>query len=268
MGIPREALFLCSKAGYLAFDGAVPDDPKAWFEETFVKPGIADYVDVVQGVHCMAPAYLKYEIGQSLRNLGVDSIDVYYVHNPETQLSLLTRAAFYKRLREAFAAMEEEVAAGRIVRYGLATWDGFRVPPEDGRFLDLKQVLEAAKDAAGGPNHHFSMVQLPYNLAMTEAYTLPNQDDRPLLEAAAEQGIAVVTSASLMQSQVIGRVPGEMRSLAHAQTDAQMALQFARSAPGVLTSLAGMSSVAHVEENLGIRRLAPVGPASYEKFFG
>ncbi|MEP7357310.1 MAG: aldo/keto reductase, partial [Anaerolineales bacterium] len=50
-------------------------------------------------------------------------------------------------------------------------------------------------------------------------------------------------------------------------SDAQRALQFARSAPGVTAALAGMSRAAHVEENLGLRDLAPMTAAEFAAVF-
>jgi aryl-alcohol dehydrogenase-like predicted oxidoreductase len=265
-GTPRETLVVCTKGGYLAFDGAVPPDPKAWFEATFVKPGVADYTDIIDGVHCMAPRYLAHQVRQSLANLGVERIDVYYLHNPESQLRLLTPQAFRKRLVAAFAQLEGEVAAGRIGAYGVATWSGFRTAEGQGGYLALNDVAAAAREAAGG-EPHFGFVQLPYNLAMTEALTLQNQGGHAFLRAAAELGLGVVTSAALLQGQVLGKIPDSLRATLSAQTDAQAALQFARSAPGVLTALVGMSNPAHVAENLAAADRAPVDAQTYSRFF-
>jgi len=89
-----------------------------------------------------------------------------------------------------------------------------------------------------------------------------------LLAAAAENEIAVVASASLLQSQLVGRLPGALRAkFEHGLTDAQRALQFVRSAPGVTAALVGMSQVAHVDENLGLRSLAPMRTEAWRSVF-
>src|SRR4051812_34655809 len=41
-GVPREGIVLCTKGGYLPFDGARPHDHDAYLEKTFVKSGILD----------------------------------------------------------------------------------------------------------------------------------------------------------------------------------------------------------------------------------
>ena len=38
-------------------------------------------------MHCMSPAYLENQIERSRRNLGMETIDLFYVHNPESQLA-------------------------------------------------------------------------------------------------------------------------------------------------------------------------------------
>src|ERR1041385_6109291 len=83
-GIRREELVICTKGGYIPFDGAPPRNMREYVLETFVKPGIASFEDFVDG-HCMAAAYLQSQLDQSLRNMGVKYVDVYYVHNPESQ---------------------------------------------------------------------------------------------------------------------------------------------------------------------------------------
>jgi aryl-alcohol dehydrogenase-like predicted oxidoreductase len=84
-GFFRNQIVICTKGGYLPFDGTPPRDIRRYVEETFVKPGIAGFEDIVGGSHCMTPSYLTNQLEQSLRNMNLDVIDVYYVHNPESQ---------------------------------------------------------------------------------------------------------------------------------------------------------------------------------------
>ncbi|MGZ6143146.1 MAG: aldo/keto reductase [Myxococcales bacterium] len=244
---PREQVVICTKGGYLPFDGGRPHDFKAYLEETFFKPGILEPGEIVAGCHSLAPRYLDDQIDRSLRNLRLDCIDVYYVHNPETQLGEIPRAEFRKRLRKAFEALEKACADGRIAAYGAATWSGLRLASDEEEFLALGELLEAARDA-GGSRHHFKAVQLPFNIEMDEAATLRNQGDRTLLEKARDEGLAVFASASIL----LGR-------LAQLRADAQRALQFARSTPGITCALVGMKTRSHVEENAALVRVRPEG---------
>jgi aryl-alcohol dehydrogenase-like predicted oxidoreductase len=257
-GFSRDGVVLCSKGGFIAFDGARPHDARAFIAETLVKPGILDPAELVAGCHCMSPRYLDHEIERSRRNLGVECIDVYYLHNPETQLGEVSRAEFLRRLRAAFEALEKACADGRIGCYGTATWNGYRLEPSEEEHLSLDEVLEAARDAAGN-GHHFRALQIPFNLEMDEAATLRNQGDRTLLEAALDAGLMVFASASVLQGRLARQLPQPVRdALNGLRTDAQRALQFARSTPGISCALVGMKTPEHVDENTALLHVPPL----------
>jgi aryl-alcohol dehydrogenase-like predicted oxidoreductase len=268
--IRRDEVVVATKGGFIPFDGTVPRDPRAYFAVTYVETGIIKPGDVAKGAHCMTPRYLHDQIDRSRANLGLETLDVYFVHNPETQLGEVDRAEFLTRLRAAFGALEEAVAAGSIARYGTATWNGYRVDSGDPGYLSLAEVVAAAQDV-GGADHHFQVIQLPYNLGMTEAFTRANQQlkDRvvPVLEAAREFGIAVMASASLHQGQLT-RLPEMMAQyIPGLTTDAQRALQFVRSTPGITTALTGMKTSAHVDENAAIATISPMPWEQFQRLF-
>lgn len=270
-GVRREELVVATKGGYVSFDGGYPANPSAYFTETFVRPGVARPEDLVAGCHCMTPAYLKHQLRRSLENLGLTCVDIYYLHNPEQQLDEVPRAEFTPRMRAAVAALEEEAAAGRLRVYGTATWNGYRVPPGAGGHLSLQELTGLAREVAG-EGHHFRVIQLPLNLAMPEALTHATQaldgEQVPALTAAARLGTYVMASASLLQSRLTRGMPpflGEI--LAGLETDAQRALQFVRSAPGLGTALVGMKQEAHVLENLATARVPPAPLEQFERLF-
>lgn len=233
----REELLICTKGGYIPFDGAPPRNVRDYVNETFVKPGIASFEDFVSGSHCMTPAYLQNQLDQSLQNMGLECVDVYYVHNPESQLGEVSSDEFYSRLKLAFERLEQNRTEGKLAYYGVATWNGFRSAPDSGQHHSLVRMVEIAREL-GGDDHGFRFIQLPFNLAMPEALTLANEtlkgEKIPVLEAAKRLGITVVASASLLQ----GRI------------DPKTAIKFVRSVPEITTALIGMSRVEHVEENL------------------
>lgn len=251
----REEVLVSSKGGFLTFDGDYAADPAAYFQEQYVETGVLSPQDVVGGMHCMTARYLEDQLERSRRNLGLETIDVYYLHNPETQLQAVSRPEFLQRLEAAFKKLEECAAAGKIGCYGAATWDGLRRPREAADYLSLEEMVQTA-ERAGGKDHRFRVVQLPYNLAMPEAYALGNQpvgqERIPLLEAARRLGVTVFASASILQGRVARNLPPELRSLlaGSTETDAQCALQFVRSTPGIGAALVGMKQLEHVEENL------------------
>jgi aryl-alcohol dehydrogenase-like predicted oxidoreductase len=270
-GFARAEIVICTKGGYLPFDSAPPRDVRRYVEETFVKPGIASFTDIVGGSHCMTPAYLENQLQQSLENLQLDCIDVYYIHNPESQLGQVSEPEFYHRLRSAFASLEKNRAEGRLQFYGVATWNGFRVASGSSGYHSLARMVATAREV-GGEAHGFRFIQLPFNLAMPEALTSANQElaGEPVstLEAAAAFGVTLISSASIFQGRVAQGLPADLReSLGSLPTDAQAALQFVRSAPGVTTALVGMSNPSHVAENLELVNVEPLKPAEFMKLF-
>jgi aryl-alcohol dehydrogenase-like predicted oxidoreductase len=269
-GFTRDEIVVCTKGGYLTPDGTMPDDPNRYFFEEYIQKGVFTAKDIAAGCHCMTPAYLQNQLARSLKNLGLDCIDVYYLHNPETQLAELARPDFLKRVREAFVFLESTAARGHIQFYGMATWNGFRQAKSARDAMQLSELVAIAKEIAGD-KHRFRFVQLPFNLAMTEALTLGNQDvagnEKTIMEAASELGITLVGSAALLQGQVAQNLPAFVAEAFGLDSDAERALQFARSAPGITTALVGMSRTAHVEANAKLLTAPPAGLEEFSKLF-
>lgn len=266
----RHEFLVCSKAGYLAFDSEVPADPAAYFGEEYVEQGFFKRCDVAGRMHCMAPRYLENQLERSRANLGLETIDVYYVHNPEAQLADITREEFDARLRAAFAVLEQSARANKIRWYGVASWNAFRVPAATDGWMSLERCVELAKEV-GGAEHHFRFVQAPFNMAMTEAHTVAVQPIGKhwvsLLAAAQKLGIAVIGSASLYQSQLTHGLPRWVGESIGMSNDAERALQFARSAPGLLTALVGMAHPEHVLENVKVAQEPPMDAESWAALF-
>jgi aryl-alcohol dehydrogenase-like predicted oxidoreductase len=268
--VARDQVLICTKGGFISGDMGPPT--REWFQDTYVKPGIVTEADFVGGGHCMTPKYLRHEVDLSRRNLGVETIDVYYVHNPETQAGQVGEKEFYARLTAAFRELEACVSEGKIQVYGVATWHAYRVPPRTQHYVSLEKTLAAAREA-GGEDHHLRVVQLPFNLGLTEAMTLANQStggtEASAIDAASAAGLAVFTSVPLMQGQLLGRFGAEFRTkFPGLKTDAQRCLQFVRSVPGVTAPLCGMKDVAHVEENTAVGAIAPFTAAEFSVLIG
>jgi aryl-alcohol dehydrogenase-like predicted oxidoreductase len=246
----REELVLCTKAGFLTPD-AVPVD-KITAE------------DVVDNMHCMTPDFLEDQLHRSRINLGVECVDVFYLHNPETQLDHVEEGEFYHRIGEAFARLERLADAGLLQYYGAATWSGFR-QREGG--LSLARMLDLAYELRGD-RHRFRFIQLPFNLAMTEALSLRDAVGRNLLDEAQSMGISVVASASILQARLARDIPPVIgERLTGLNTDAQRSIQFTRSTPGITTALVGMGRAEHVRENLGIAAVPPATPEQFMDLF-
>jgi len=265
-GFSREELIVCSKAGFLTPDGQMPADPEDYFLRDFIAKGIFSFEDIAAGCHCLAPRYIEDQLERSRRNLGFECLDVFYLHNPETQLSEISREQFTQRILSAFEVLESAVAAGKIRCYGLATWNAFRQSQHARDYLSLEAICGIARQAARA-NHHFRFAQLPFNIAMPEAMVHANQTvggkSVAMVQAARELGVTLVASAPLLQAHLAGKVSEAIHGALGLRDDLECALQFVRSAPGIATALVGMRRTAHVKANL---KLVGVPPASAEQF--
>lgn len=269
--VKREEIVVATKGGYITFDGEVPPDPRTWFVEKFVRTGIIAEGDLADGSHCMTPKWLDTMIGMSRQNLGIETIDIYYLHNPETQLEVVERPEFLRRIRAAFETLERAASDGRIGVYGAATWNGFRANPTERGWLSLEELWKVASEVAG-ERHHFRAIQLPVNLAMPEALTKPTQylgkDRQTVLSVAQDLKLMVAASASLMQGRLSRGLPpivGE--AFEGLGSDAQRSIQFVRSTPGVGVALVGMKSLEHVRDTLATAAHPPAPLEQLLKLF-
>ena len=274
--VDRSAVVVATKGGFVPFDGSPPSDPSAYVRSEFVDTGVVAPDDLAAGSHAITPAFLDAMVDRSLSNLGVDTIDCYYVHNPETQLRVRSRAAVYDQLQAAFETLERRRLAGDIRGYGVASWDSFRVPRDHDAYLSLPEVVDratAAADAVDVDEPGLCAVQLPFNITMADAVTVTAHEhpadnrDVSALEYAQAAGIDVVASAALAQGSLAASIPPEIDAELAGDTPAQRAINFARSAPGVTVALVGTSSPDHVPENVASGTFEPLGARAFDAVF-
>lgn len=257
--ISRDEIFISTKNGYVTNDGDIKEDFWTYVNREYVKAGIIKPNDISSGYHCMVVSYLEDQLSRSRKNLGLDCIDLIYLHNAvEGQIQDIPKTQFMKNLKDVFEFYESQRQKGIIKFYGMATWDCFRVQKDDAQFLSLSDVLKLAK-IAGGNNHGFRFIQLPFNMYLDQAYMLTNQymdgKDVSILESARHYDIGVFTSVPLMQGKLLGQgVIPEFDNL----KPSLRCLQFVRSTPGVLAPLIGQKLESHVSENLEIMKIPPI----------
>ncbi|HFS82350.1 MAG TPA: aldo/keto reductase, partial [Epsilonproteobacteria bacterium] len=170
----REALVVASKAGFIPLSFPFPENPYTWIEENVVEKGLATKEEVVIDQHCMSPGFLRWSVEKSLENLKLETLDILYLHNPETQLGYVDRSVVMARIKEAFRLFEALVEEGKIRSYGIASWNGFLYEEEHAEYLSLSEMIQIAVEA-GGTSHHFRYIQSPFNLAKPHAYSYSNQ---------------------------------------------------------------------------------------------
>lgn len=272
--VPRESVFVTTKGGFVPFDGTQPANPGAYVRDEYLDTGILDRDDLAHGSHAIAPSFVRDQLARSLDNLGLDTVDCYFVHNPETQLDVRSRDDVYDQLEATFEVLERRAAAGDLRHYGVATWDAFRVPATHERYLSLPEIITRARSAAtsaGNAATHFRAIQVPFNVYMADAFTIESQPgpdgDQSVLWFARDAGLTVFTSASLAQGRVLEGIPPAVEERLAGDTRAQRGLNFARSAPGVTCALTGTTNPAHAAENVAAGEHEPMGADAFDAVF-
>ena len=200
----RDEVVVVSKIGYVQGQNL----ELAHSRETEGRP-FPEMVKYMEGLwHCLHPMWLEDQLARSLERLRLETLDVCLLHNPEYFFSDAAhhrggdlgqlRAEFYRRLKEAFAFFEGQVASGKLRWYGVSS-NNVGHSPTHAEATSLSRMLEAARQA-GGPQHHFRVLQLPMNLlepgGFLQANTGPG-DAQTALAHAIEQQVGVLVNRPL-----------------------------------------------------------------------
>ena len=263
--ISRDQVFISTKNGYVTNDGDYPNvDVMEYMHRMYIQPEVITADDISSGYNVMNPNYLEKCVDRSLMNMHLSTIDLVYIHNAfESWNQDVSRQQFMEMLAKAFEAYERCRAQNKIRYYGMATWTCFRVPPDSREYLSLEQAVRTA-ESVGGKDHGFRFIQLPYNLAYSEALLLKNQtvgsENLTVLEAAAKLKVGVFTSIPLFQGRLLG---AQIPDYGGMSDPVGKLVQIVRSSPSVIAPLIGQKKAEHVKENL---KVANVPPLTNEEF--
>lgn len=265
--ISRDEIFVSTKNGYITNDGDYPMlDVWEYIQRMYISTGIIKAEDISSGYNVLNPAYIEKCIERSRFNLKLDTLDLIYIHNAfESWNQDVSKNKFFDMLAKVFEVYEKFRSKNKIRYYGMATWTCFRVGEENKEYLSLDEVYNIAK-SIGGVDHGFRFIQLPYNLAYSEALFLKNQNvgnekKLTILEAAKKLKIGVFSSVPLLQGKLIQtKIPDYSETL----TDPIMKLlQIIRSSPSIIAPLIGQKKMDHVNKN---NKISEIPPLSEEEF--
>lgn len=264
--VSRDQVFISTKNGYITNDGDYPTiDVLEYMHKMFISQGIIDSKDISSGYNVLNPNYIRKCIDKSLTNMQLDTIDLVYVHNAyESWVEDITRSDFDEMIRRVFQVYEDYRSKNKIRYYGMATWTCFRLPQNETGYLSLEDMVRIAEDV-GGEDHGFRFIQLPYNLAYTEAYLLKNQSvggdtELTILEACNRLKIGVFTSVPLLQAKLFGaKIPDYLGY----NNQLLKIIQITRSTPNILAPLIGQKKLQHVKENIELAKVAPLDNSEF-----
>ncbi|MEU4655033.1 aldo/keto reductase [Streptomyces sp. NPDC023723] len=249
--ITQPAVHVSTKVGFFT-----PATGTAAVDAGFLTPGEAT------AGHSLAPEYVRWQLHRNLAELARDRLDLVLLHNPE-RTHHGDRAGLYRTVRRAFAVLEQEVAAGRVAGYGVATWDGF----QQGAF-SVPTLRALAAEAAGGDHHHLAAIQLPVSLVMMDPIQQALNGDGPI-SAAARAGLRVMASAPLHGGGLPAMVDPELADLIRpGLTPAQASLLTTASCPGVTQVLLSASTAPHWRQAADALAQSPLDTAHLRKITG
>lgn len=199
--IKREDLTVVTKAGYIQGSNyktalARKDEGKPFSE-------VVEYAERLW--HCIHPDFLQHQIDEQLGRLKMDYVDVYLLHNPEYFLGWAehegmkleaAREEYYRRIKIAFAFLEEKVKDGVIKSYGISS-NSFPGLHNEYNFTSLEKVLQIANEI--NSDNNFKCIQLPFNLIESGAALNKNQANgtKTILELAKENSLEVLINRPL-----------------------------------------------------------------------
>jgi len=266
--ISRDQVFISTKNGYITNDGDYPTiDVLEYMHKMYISQGIIDSKDISSGYNVLNPNYIRKCIDKSLTNMQLETIDLVYIHNAyESWFQDISRSEFNEKIRRVFQVYEEYRSQNKIRYYGMATWTCFRLPRNEEGYLSLEDMVRIAEDVAG-KDHGFRFIQLPYNLAYREAYSLRNQtvnsdNDLTILEACNKLNIGVFTSVPLLQAKLFDvKIPDYLG------IDNQLLkiVQITRSTPNVIAPLLGQKKLNHVKENIELAKVPPLNNSEFNE---
>ncbi|MGZ5501010.1 MAG: aldo/keto reductase, partial [Nitrososphaeraceae archaeon] len=266
--ISRDAIFLSTKNGYITNDGDYPMlDVLEYIQRMYIDTGIIKAEDISSGYNVLNTAYIEKCIERSRFNLKLDTLDLVYIHNAfESWNQDVSKNKFFDMLSKVFEIYEQFRSKNKIRYYGMASWTCFRVGEKNKEYLSLDEVYNIAKNI-GGADHGFRFIQLPYNLAYSEALFLKNQNvgiekNLTILEAAKRLKIGVFSSVPLLQGKLIqSKIPDYSEGL----TDPVMKLlQIIRSSPSIIAPLIGQKKMDHVNKNNKISEIPPLNEEEFK----
>ncbi|HRI47825.1 MAG TPA: aldo/keto reductase [Ignavibacteriaceae bacterium] len=192
--IKREDLVIVSKGGYLQGKNLEIAKQKEIHGTPF--PEVTKCSPELW--HCIHPDFLENQISYSLERMKLDKIDIYLLHNPEYFLNynsydsiMYHRKEYYRRIKQAFIYLEEEVKKGRIGFYGISS-NTFPLTIDYHDFTSLSEILKLTDEISS--ENYFGVIQLPMNLI--EKGGLSN-DENSVLRIAQNNNIGVLVNRPL-----------------------------------------------------------------------
>lgn len=174
--IQRRDLFITSKAGLLFGDIQAGMNPQKYLSDVLEPNGIKkeDFIKYKSLYQTLNPKFYEIALNKSLENLGLEYLDVHYMHIPEISRLQLTLDEFYDKMDALLKWYEEKVTEGKIRYYGLALEFMVGEPYETKWHFEIEEIKKMADQIANGKSH-LRYVLFEYNMLCDSGKTVANQ---------------------------------------------------------------------------------------------
>ncbi len=187
----KDSIVLCTKLGLV--QGATLQEMQMQNQRGVKIPG--SYKISERLSYCLTPEFIESQLTLSLRRLQSEKVNLVLIQNPEHLLKILkSKENFIAYLKRAFEHLEVEVAKGRIDHYGISS-SAFLKKEISPEFLSIDEIVALAEDIS--PNHHFSVLQVPFNLFETSPLFQQNQNKKTFFHAARLHDMGILTCRPL-----------------------------------------------------------------------
>jgi aryl-alcohol dehydrogenase-like predicted oxidoreductase len=266
--VSREDIVLCAQAGYVPFNRVEVEDPSEFLKDVILPKSNLSESDFVGSAWSMHPDWIREQFDLSVELTGIEHFDIFLLNSPDVALSVIHKDEWRDHIRIAFSTLESLRQEGKISYWGISTLEGFKANEAGKAKLSLQELQDLAQQAVGKDNG-FKVIQFPYSLGMLDFLNAKVDDDMTLQQQLLAKGLFSISSLSLGQGQLISGLPKTLAEIMpETSSDAQRALQFARSTQGINCALVGMKTKAHIQENLSLLNYDKTSQDAWQSLFG
>ncbi len=154
---------------------------------------IPDMIEInANAWHCIHPEYIEWTLQNSLQRLKLNKISGFLLHNPECFFkNNMDTTEYYHRIEKAFSCLENLCDQGLIDFYGISS-NSFVSSEQSHEHTSLIECWNRAQKVSKNPR--FKIIQFPYNLVESEAWTNQLKSGMNIFDQAKEYQMGVLVN--------------------------------------------------------------------------
>ncbi len=140
--------------------------------------------------------FIDHQFKKSLKRLNRNYIDCLLIHNPEHYFKAegFTKDKLYDLIAITFRYLEDKVKEGKIRYYGISS-NTLPFSVDMPTTLDITKIVGIASTISS--NHHFKIIQFPFNIKEQEALFSEHSSKKSLFDWSKELGLITFANRPL-----------------------------------------------------------------------